>query len=39
VRANLRFSELANRAPEQLLLLRQPEIHIPYDGRKAVKNR
>ena len=39
VRANLRFGELANRAPEQLLLFSQPEIHIPYDGRKAVKNR
>ena len=39
VRPDFGFGELANAAAQQLLLFGQPEIHFPYDGRKAVKNR
>ena len=39
VRTHLGLRKLAHGAPEQLLLLGQPEVHIRYDGRKETNLR
>jgi hypothetical protein len=39
MRADFRFGKLPHRSSEQLLLFRQPKVHVTYDGRKRVKNR